>query len=138
MKQDARSATTWILTLGCITCLSACESKPNTRPPSFSLNVRVVLLVETGANVNSPPPETGRCKLTRTQVIDLTQDLMKFQSNTAPGLKLNWDPNDPSQFVILEADCLRIQGFPFPPCFSVCSLTGVPDNCPRKINIGLV
>ncbi|MFH1419858.1 MAG: hypothetical protein ABII12_16410, partial [Planctomycetota bacterium] len=74
---------------------------------------------------------TGGCRLTRDQVMQLVIELVQFGNNAAPGLKFNWDQN----IEALESDCMDVLPPPFQPCFSQCSLTGVPNNNPRQINL---
>lgn len=104
------------------------EEEPPTPDPGV-VTLRVVMFVEAGADLDFPPLETGGCKLTRTQVTDLVDELTGFQQNFCPGLTLEWDRNIDK----LESTCLEVLPPPFPSCFSQCSLTGVPDNCPRKL-----
>jgi len=121
--------------LACLLLLSpGCKEEPPPPPkkaPRKVITLRVVMLVETGANLDSPPSSTGGCKLTRTEVTMLVNELVAFGNNAAPGVVFLWNGNVQK----LESDCMKLLGFPFPPCFSQCSLTGVPDNCPRKVDV---
>jgi hypothetical protein len=112
-------------------CDGRLRQKSTAPPPPIAINLRVVMFVETGADLDNPPFVTGGCKLTRTEVVALVSELVNFGNNAAPGLQFFFDPNDIEK---LESDCLDVLPPPFVPCFSACSLTGVPDNCPRRID----
>lgn len=102
--------------------------KEQEKTTAQTTNLRVVMFVETGSDLDFPPEETGGCKLTRGHVTTLVNELVAFGNNAAPGIEFVWN----GVVQKFESDCMKVLGFPFPPCFSQCSLTGVPDNCPRK------
>ncbi len=115
--------------------LSGCDRppEPKTKKPSpITVNLRVVMLVEPGADLDNPPSRTGGCKLTRTQVIALVDDLKVYANNAIPGLRFVWNPAD---LVRLEASCMAVQPPILGPCVSPCSGTALPANCPRSARI---
>jgi hypothetical protein len=131
------SSTTLIATITLVSILfpiSGCKKEPPTptkKPAGRGITLRVVMFVETGADLNSPPAETGGCKLTLAQVETLVADLVAFGSSAAPGIEFNWDGTVEK----LESGCLALQPFPFPPCTSVCGDLPAPGLCPRRLDI---
>ena len=122
-----------VATLG-LAIISGCKEEPPKEikkppEPGGPITLRVVMIVEPGADLNNPSTTTGGCRLTQNQVKDLARDLVRFAPSFCPGLRIDWDET----VVKLEASCLAVLGFPFPPCFSVCSVPGWPDNCPREM-----
>lgn len=116
-----------------LVALSGCENQPPTptkKSTTELITLRVVMLVETGADLNSPPPKTGGCKLTRTQVTQLLNELIQFAPAFCSGLKFIW-PNQTIEK--LESDCMRVLAL-FP-CTSQCFDLPFQDRCPRRMNI---
>lgn len=111
-----------LTTVGC--------KKEAERPAAHTVNLRVVMFVETGADLNDPPVYTGGCKLRKTQVTKLMDELVAAAPSFSPGLTLAWDGTVNK----LESDCFDY--FPimfFPLCFSACSQS-IPfaGDCPIR------
>lgn len=78
------------------------------------LDLRVVMVVEPGANLDNPPAHTAGTKLTRTEVIALITDLqgyfdkLDFDSSeqTVRKVRLRWKASDPNAIIKLESACM--------------------------------
>lgn len=119
---------TGILLLSPFSCKKEPEALPTSKPTSAPVTLRVVMVVEPGASLDSLPVKTGGCKLTRNQVTALVDELIAFQDNFCPGLKFEWDRD----IVKLEVGCMDVESF-FP-CLSGCGvITGLNGSCPRRM-----
>lgn len=121
-----------IFASACLLVMCGCEGQPPTKtrkPTPVIITLRVVMFVETGANLNSPTTTTGGCRLTQSEVTEMVRELIMFGPNYCPGLKFVWNETIDK----LESDCMAVMPHPpFPPCFSVCSVP-FANNCPRKM-----
>lgn len=127
-------ATFWMLLLTSVLFFvigPGCDKKPK-KPPVKVIKLRVVMFVETGANLDNPPAVTGGCKFTKDQVKELVKELVRFGSTVR--VKFDWNPDAPDAIFKLESDCLKIVPPPVgDACDSTCGLPGVQFNCPRYI-----
>jgi len=118
-----------LLVLVALLLICGCERREPVTPTSASIPLRVVMFVETGADLDNPTTTTGGCRLTQSQVRDLVQELIQFAPNYCPGLKFTWDET----IFMLESDCMAVLPWPFPPCTSQCGDVPFQDNCPRNM-----
>jgi hypothetical protein len=111
--------------------LTDCRKDPPPPPTPKVINLRVVMFVETGADLDNPPLDTGGCKLTRTEVTTLVQELIAFAPKFCPGLRIAWS----GSITKLESDCLHLLPALFQTCSSQCGDLPFPGTCPRAMGL---